>query len=49
MRETDVKNDNKAAPSSRLKPSELPPLRRVTMADVQKVEALVRARRTSGS
>ncbi|HEV7484646.1 MAG TPA: hypothetical protein VGQ65_03105 [Thermoanaerobaculia bacterium] len=45
---TDVKKDNKAA-SSRPTPADLPPLRRVTAADVQKVEALVRARRTTGT
>jgi len=30
--------------SSRPTPADLPPLRRVTVADVQRVEALVRAR-----
>jgi len=49
---TDVRNDegtpaNRA--TSRPTPADLPPLRRVTVADVQKVEALVRARRTAGS
>jgi hypothetical protein len=46
---TDVKNDSKATNSSRPTPADLPPLRRVTVADVQKVEALVRARRNAGS
>ena len=32
--------------SSRPTPADLPPLRRVTVADVEKVEALMRARRT---
>ena len=45
---TDVKNDDKAT-SSRPTPADLPPLRRVTVADVQKVEALMRARRTAGT
>jgi hypothetical protein len=42
------KTDDKP-PSPRLKPSDVPPLRRVTIADVRKVEALVRARRDSGN
>jgi hypothetical protein len=46
---TDVKNEDKAASSSRPTPADLPPLRRVTVADIQKVEALVRARRNAGS
>jgi hypothetical protein len=49
MGKTDGKNDDKAAPGSRLKPSDVPPLRRITIADVRKVEALVRARRDAGN
>lgn len=41
---TDVKNEDKATTSPRPTPADLPPLRRVTVADVQKVEALIRAR-----
>jgi len=44
---TDPKNEG--GTNSRLKPSDLPPLRRVTVADVQKVESLLRARRNAGS
>jgi len=47
---TDLKNEegtteNRAAnSSSRPTPADLPPLRRITVADVQRVEALVCAR-----
>jgi hypothetical protein len=47
MEKTDVKKD--APANLRLKPSDVPPLRRITIADVRKVEALVRARRDSGN
>jgi hypothetical protein len=48
---TDPKQEESTPPraSARPNPADLPPLRRVTVADVQKVEALLRARRTARS